>query len=76
VGVDTIAQQREWLYKNDFERFVANVNEGPNQQDLSKTFEGVHQRIKLMGGNLLLALAMAMFYFDAQASHMSNDEIR
>jgi hypothetical protein len=61
VGVDAPAQQREWLRRNDFKRFVSNVNEGPNQQDFSSTFEGIRERIKHMGGDLLLALAMAVF---------------
>jgi hypothetical protein len=64
------------MAENDFERYIANVMDGPNQRDLSNTFEGVRERIKLMGGNLMSALAMAMFFFDPQACRVSNDEMR
>jgi hypothetical protein len=76
LGVDTPAQQREWLYNNNFKHFVNNVNASPTQHDLSNTLEGIHERIKYVGGDMLLALAMAMFYFDPMTSRMSNDEIR
>jgi hypothetical protein len=45
----SVADQRQWLYDGDFEQHQDNVLAGPAEEDMSKNFDTIRNRVINMG---------------------------
>jgi hypothetical protein len=64
------------LREGDYNQYKANVLAGPSEGDVFDNFDIVRDHIAASGGDTLLSLAVATFYFDLLKGHTSNDELR
>jgi hypothetical protein len=72
----TVAEKRRWLRDGDYKSYKADVSAGPCEGDVFANFDSILDRITASGGDVIMSLTMATFYFGPKKGHTSNDELR